>query len=59
VSGPSYPLGIIGTVPRAYYILRPMNGKHKHKGMNKQENLIQNIIQDFKNTSFSKTKIPL
>jgi hypothetical protein len=42
-------------VPRAY---KGMEGR-KIKVMTKQENLVQNKIQDFKNTISFKIKIPL
>jgi hypothetical protein len=49
-SDPQYPLGIIGTRPRAYGIFRAyedMEGR-QIKIMTKWENVIQNKIQDFK-----------
>jgi hypothetical protein len=43
-------------VPRAYDVLEPTKKwkgeTHKNKEMKKYENLIQNKIQDFKNTFF-------
>jgi hypothetical protein len=42
-AGPYYALGTIGTVPRAY------EGMEKNE---KQENVIENKIQDFKNIFF-------
>jgi hypothetical protein len=51
--GPYYPLGTIGTLPRAYEAMeeRKINIK-----MKKLENIIQNKMQDFKHTFF-KSKI--
>jgi hypothetical protein len=50
LAGPYYQLGTIGTVPRAYDISRAYEGMEGRKiSMKKQENLIQNRIQDFKN----------
>jgi hypothetical protein len=47
--GPYYPLGTTGTVPRAY---EGTGGENKSKGIKKIGKLIQNKIQDFKNTMF-------
>jgi hypothetical protein len=50
-AGPYYPLGIIGTVPRAYDFLGlTKEWKGEKLSKEKYENLIQNKIQDFKNT---------
>jgi hypothetical protein len=56
-TGPYYPLGTIGTVPRAYVIFRAYEGMEGRKiniRMKKWENIIQNQIQDFKHTFFNK-----